>query len=1046
VTGDFTSPPLRETDPWTGARLQQGRVLLDGDWNLNVDASARERRQLALDAIGPAGVPQGGTGFQIGFAADGTLQIGAGSMWVSGLRAVNPATIAYSAQEGIGALPADGQALIYLDAFVQEVQPAEDPGDLLDPALDGIDTTARTRVAWRARAALLSPGAAASCADAAVALPSELISSGLLDIAATTPASPADPCAPPGDPRGKLPDGLLRVEVLDSGTEQTARFAWSYENGSAAVAATVAGATVTLAPSPSVTFYVDDLVEVSTLQRRADRVDNGPLFTVASVNPGAGGSVVTLSSPSMVTGAPSGLCLRRWDGQVTGAAQAVPATLAGADVGVTFTAQAGNYLAGDWWVTRVRGSSSGAVDALTAAPPDGTGHYVASLAVVDLAAKTVLNDCRPTYLPLTSITGGCCTVEVQPSDVSGGATLPALLSGIADQGPTTVCLAPGTYTLTAPLILGSAFSGLTLQGCDKGVVLQGPSAPGPEFTLGLIVIEGATDVVLRDIELSVPLVGFTPPSGAFGSLSPNNQALLEAYASGLEVGFGVYASDVTGLRVEDCAFSFPDPGAANTFAAGVYATGAMTGMELTRCTFESVNPPNTTPFYDLTAGNQTQPPYQITIGYLQVANYPQSGGSGLAGGPASQSLHDATVERCVFQGLSAAVFAFTELGTVHIGQNTIRDCYGGCWLYSVNGPSGFALLNRIAIGDPKFFVDLSSSGLVAIAERIAPVTLALTAVLPVTPPAAGGAVAARRVAEPGEEELARARQRFETLFSQARESGPAPAAGPGEAGPAPAPGRPGSEEELLRLVDVFIPVGPGLVIPPIPVAETGTGVITRVDLRDCQLDAIVAQSYSGAALILIDFTESGSASAIVHGNRLRSRFPGGQAALTIWLAEASVTGNIIANEAAIPVTATSSLLNSYSLCMLVPLTPLGPGLITWSISGNVFIDPPLNAAQREQWGLLNTTVNYSAVPIVTGISPPGGGTAGGTSVTIVGTGFTAATSVNFGSVNIAVPPATVTSDFEIAVTSPQGTGVVDVTVTTPAGTSATSQADQFTYS
>ena len=39
----------------------------------------------------------------------------------------------------------------------------------------------------------------------------------------------------------------------------------------------------------------------------------------------------------------------------------VAATLAGADVGVAFTARPGDYLAGDWWVTQVRGSSANAV-------------------------------------------------------------------------------------------------------------------------------------------------------------------------------------------------------------------------------------------------------------------------------------------------------------------------------------------------------------------------------------------------------------------------------------------------------------------------------------------------------------------------------------------------------------------------------------------------------------------------------------------------------------------------------------------------------------
>ena len=244
--------------------MQQGRVLLDGDWNLNIDAAGRDRQRLAVDAIGPAGVPGAAPDSRSAFAADGTLQIGAGDD--VGRRAARgepePARLRRPGGDRCAAGPRQ-RPCVYLDAFVQEVQAAEDPAELLDPALDGVDTTTRTRVAWRVRAV---PTDATSCAAGPRCCPAPPISTGLLDVSRTTPALPADPCAPPDDPRGKLPDGLLRIEVLDSGTEATARFAWSYENGSAAVAATVAGTQVTLAPSPSTTFFPSDLVEVSTLQ------------------------------------------------------------------------------------------------------------------------------------------------------------------------------------------------------------------------------------------------------------------------------------------------------------------------------------------------------------------------------------------------------------------------------------------------------------------------------------------------------------------------------------------------------------------------------------------------------------------------------------------------------------------------------------------------------------------------------------------------------------------------------------------------------------
>ena len=89
---------------------------------------------------------------------------------------------------------------------------------------------------------------------------------------------------------------------------------------------------------------------------------------------------------------------------------------------------------------------------------------------------------------------------------------------------------------------------------------------------------------------------------------------------------------------------------------------------------------------------------------------------------------------------------------------------------------------------------------------------------------------------------------------------------------------------------------------------------------------------------------------------------------------------------------------------------------------------------------------YLPAPAVTQLSTTIASTAGGTSVTLTGTGFTGATQVMFGSV-----PATtftVNSATSITATSPPQSppGLIDITVTTPGGTSATGAADQLGYS
>ncbi|MDE1995949.1 MAG: IPT/TIG domain-containing protein, partial [Rhizobiaceae bacterium] len=87
---------------------------------------------------------------------------------------------------------------------------------------------------------------------------------------------------------------------------------------------------------------------------------------------------------------------------------------------------------------------------------------------------------------------------------------------------------------------------------------------------------------------------------------------------------------------------------------------------------------------------------------------------------------------------------------------------------------------------------------------------------------------------------------------------------------------------------------------------------------------------------------------------------------------------------------------------------------------------------------------YIAVPTVTSISPTSGPTAGGTSVTITGTGLSGATSVTFG--GTAAASFTVNSATQITATSPAGSaGTVDLRVTTSGGTSATNGADDFSY-
>jgi hypothetical protein len=85
---------------------------------------------------------------------------------------------------------------------------------------------------------------------------------------------------------------------------------------------------------------------------------------------------------------------------------------------------------------------------------------------------------------------------------------------------------------------------------------------------------------------------------------------------------------------------------------------------------------------------------------------------------------------------------------------------------------------------------------------------------------------------------------------------------------------------------------------------------------------------------------------------------------------------------------------------------------------------------------------YTSPVTVTGLNVHSGPPAGGTSVVITGTDFTAASTVKFGGNSAS---STFNSATQITATSPAGGGTVDVTVTTSPYSSAPARGDQFSY-
>jgi hypothetical protein len=108
---------------------------------------------------------------------------------------------------------------------------------------------------------------------------------------------------------------------------------------------------------------------------------------------------------------------------------------------------------------------------------------------------------------------------------------------------------------------------------------------------------------------------------------------------------------------------------------------------------------------------------------------------------------------------------------------------------------------------------------------------------------------------------------------------------------------------------------------------------------------------------------------------------------------------------------------------------------------NIYVTTPAGTSAA---GFADLFTYAVPAPAVTSISPSSGPPAGGTTVTITGTGFTGATKVVFGAV--AATSFTVVSSTKITAVSPaQAAAAHNIYVTTPVGTSAPVMADLFTY-
>ena len=168
MNGDYSRLTFDPSRNHSSVRMQQGRVLLDSDWNEQADLINRRTRAAIIDTFGRLHVASP-EAFAISLGPGG-LMIGRGRMYVDGLIAENHGAghpvwdPALDELHGEGPTPylrqpylpdpppvpaSGGPYLVYLDVWQREITSIDDPG-LTDPAV-GADTTTRLQTVWQVR-------------------------------------------------------------------------------------------------------------------------------------------------------------------------------------------------------------------------------------------------------------------------------------------------------------------------------------------------------------------------------------------------------------------------------------------------------------------------------------------------------------------------------------------------------------------------------------------------------------------------------------------------------------------------------------------------------------------------------------------------------------------------------------------------------------------------------------------------------------------------------------------------------------------------------
>lgn len=433
MKGDFSKNTFNRKNHYRQVLMQQGRVLLDSEWNEQEDINSYLNETETKDILGQAGAPMHDAGFAIlpvtsspPFSPPGSppiprdIIISKGHFYVDGILCENEEAVSYFQQPDYDATPLPTKLatyVFYLDVWQRHLTALE-VDSIREVALGGPDTTTRSKTIWQVKYKEVIPPV-----NCLTDLPADVIvkSTGALMARSEKPTDSNNPCGLISSGGYKrLENQLYRVEIHKEGTRGQATFKWQRDNGSVLVKcngqdtndpntllvnSTGRDDLLGFQPGNWVELINDTTDLLNTrgiLAELANVADDSLIIKQNSIIYPAG-----LTKLSDLLNKSKNPRIRRWDSAGEMQLNSNNTTWVKLEDGVEVKFDVGSYHTGEFWMIAARTATSDVEWPFTVAqPPKGIIHHYAKLALLKLDGSgwTLISDCRPIFPGLTELT------------------------------------------------------------------------------------------------------------------------------------------------------------------------------------------------------------------------------------------------------------------------------------------------------------------------------------------------------------------------------------------------------------------------------------------------------------------------------------------------------------------------------------------------------------------------------------------------------------------------------------------------------------------